>query len=100
MASNNDVKEAEAKVTEVKEAEVKKDTYCIVLASQVKRSNAEEFVSQLKKRGITDARIYVENNTLRVICGGYNNEADAYSHLNKIASDIDFSDAWVYQIKD
>ena len=100
VASNNDVKEAEAKVTEVKEAEVKKDTYCIVLASQVKRSNAEEFVSQLKKRGITDARIYVENNTLRVICGEYNNQADAYSHLNKIVSDIDFSDAWVYQIKD
>lgn len=95
VASNNDVKTAE-----VKAVEVKKDTYCIVLASQVKRSNAEEFVSQLKKRGITDARIYVENNTLRVICGGYNNEADAYSHLNKIASDIDFSDAWVYQIKD
>ena len=100
VANNNDVKEAEAKVTEVKEAEVKKDTYCIVLASQVKRSNAEEFVSQLKKRGITDARIYVENNTLRVICGEYNNQADAYSHLNRIVSDIDFSDAWVYQIKD
>ena len=94
VASNNDVKAAE-----VKAVEVKKDTYCIVLASQVKRSNAEEFVSQLKKRGITDARIYVENNTLRVICGGYNNEADAYSHLNKIASDIDFSDAWVYKMK-
>ena len=95
VASNNDVKAAE-----VKAVEVKKDTYCIVLASQVKRSNAEEFVSQLKKRGITDARIYVENNTLRVICGEYNNQADAYSHLNKIVSDIDFSDAWVYQIKD
>ena len=95
VASNNDVKTAE-----VKAVEVKKDTYCIVLASQVKRSNAEEFVSQLKKRGITDARIYVENNTLRVICGEYNNQADAYSHLNKIVSDIDFSDAWVYQIKD
>ena len=94
VASNNDVKTAE-----VKKAEVKKGTYCIVLASQVKRSNAEEYVSQLKKRGITDARIYVENNTLRVICGGYNNEADAYSHLNKIASDIDFSDAWVYKMK-
>ena len=100
VASNNDVKAAEVKAVEVKAVEVKKDTYCIVLASQVKRSNAEEFVSQLKKRGITDARIYVENNTLRVICGEYNNQADAYSHLNKIASDIDFSDAWVYQIKD
>ena len=106
-----EVKEAEVKETEVKEVREdkedqvvredteKKDTYCIVLASQVKRSNAEEFVSQLKKRGITDARIFVENNTLRVICGGYDNQSDAYQHLNKIATDIEFADAWVYKIK-
>jgi cell division septation protein DedD len=104
-----EVKEAEVKEVnevrevkedkEVREDTEKKDTYCIVLASQVKRSNAEEFVSQLKKRGITDARIFVENNTLRVICGGYDNQSDAYQHLNKIATDIEFADAWVYKIK-
>ena len=95
VARNKEEVKKEVKVSQ----EIKEDTYCIVLASQVKRSNAEEFVSQLKKRGITDARIYVENNTLRVICGGYNNQADAYSHLNKIASDIEFADAWVYKMK-
>jgi len=76
-----------------------RNTYCIVLASQVKRNNAEEFVKQVKKRGITDARINIDNGTLRVICGGYDNQSDAYSHLNKIAADIKFADAWVYKIK-
>ena len=77
----------------------KKDTYCVVLASQVKRENAEIFVEQLKKRGISDARINVDNGTLRVICGSYDNQSEAYIRLNKIASDIEFADAWVYKLK-
>ena len=88
VAENHDVKEVE-----------KKNTYCIVLASQVKRNNAEVFIEQVKKRGITDARINIDNGTLRVICGGYDNQSDAYNHLNKIATDIEFADAWVYKIK-
>ena len=102
-----EVKEAKDTVAEDKKSnnvsekveEQKKDTYCIVLASQVKRSNAEEFVEQLKKRGFDDARISIDNGTLRVICGGYDNQSEAYSHLNKIAADIEFADAWVYKIK-
>lgn len=85
---------------EAKEVVEKKEQYCIVLASQVKRSNAEEYVGQLKKRGIADARISVDNGTLRVVCGGYDNQQEAYSHLNKLASDIEFADAWVYKMKD
>ena len=77
-----------------------KNEYCIVLASQVKRSNAEEYVGQLKKRGISDARIYVKNDILRVVCGHFQNPSEAYSQLNKIASDIEFADAWVYEIKE
>ena len=103
-----EIKAVKEEVSEVKEdnqvkedAEVeKKAQYCIVLASQVKRSNAEEYVGQLKKRGISDARISVDNGTLRVVCGGYDNQQEAYSHLNKIASDIEFADAWVYKMKD
>ena len=92
----NDVKE----VKEVQKDQVvnQKDTYCIVLASQVKRSNAEVFVNQLKKRGINDARINVDNGTLRVICGGYDNQSEAYNHLNKIAVE-ELADAWVYKLK-
>ena len=103
----NEVKEVKDTVAEDKKTnnvsekveEQKKETYCIVLASQVKRSNAEEFVEQLKKRGFDDARISIDNGTLRVICGGYDNQSEAYSHLNKIAADIEFADAWVYKIK-
>lgn len=97
------VKEAK-EVKEVKEVkenqEENKDTYCIVLASQVKRSNAEEYVSQLQKRGISDARINVEKGTIRVICGKYDNQSQAYNHLNKMAMNIEFADAWVYKLKE
>ena len=104
----NEVKEVKDTVAEdtksnnvsEKVEEQKKDIYCVVLASQVKRSNAEEFVEQLKMRGFTDARINIDNGTLRVVCGSYDNQAEAYSHLNKIATDIEFADAWVYKIKD
>ncbi|MBR2113220.1 MAG: SPOR domain-containing protein [Prevotella sp.] len=100
VASNKDVKEVkEVKVADNVNSIEKKDSYCIVLASQVKRNNAEDFIEQVKKRGITDARINIDNGTLRVICGGYDNQSDAYNHLNKIASDIEFADAWVYKIK-
>ena len=89
----------EQKVTEPQAEIHHKDTYCIVLASQVKRSNAEDFVEQLKKRGFTDARINIDNGTLRVICGGYDNQSEAYNHLNKFTSNFEFADAWVYKMK-
>lgn len=91
--------------TEVKEEKIKEErikeernTYCIVLASQVKRSNAEEYVEKLKKRGINDARIYIHHNILRVICGNYQNESEAYRQLNKMADEEGFAEAWVYRI--
>ena len=70
-----------------------------MLVARTSRNNAEVFIEQVKKRGITDARINIDNGTLRVICGGYENQEDAYNHLNKIATDIEFADAWVYKIK-
>lgn len=94
VASNKEIKEVK------EDKKVKEDTYCIVLASQVKRSNAEEYVSQLKQRGIADARIYVKNNVVRVVCGSYANEADAYSYLNKMSKEEDYAEAWVFKIKD
>ena len=91
---------AETKSEAVSLTEVhEKNIYCVVLASQVKRSNAEEFVERLKKRGFTDARINVDNGTLRVICGRYANESQAYQRLNKISVNEEFFDAWVYKLK-
>ena len=70
-----------------------------MLASQVKRSNAEYYVEQLQKQGYKDAQIYVHNNTVRVIYGAYETEAEAYRQLNRMTSKEEFADAWVYQKK-
>ena len=84
---------------ETRPAAVSAPTYCIVLASQVKRSNAEYYVEQLQKQGYKDAQIYVHNNTVRVIYGAYETEAEAYRQLNRMTSKEEFADAWVYQKK-
>ena len=72
-------------------------TYCIVLASHVKLGNAENYVEQLKKRGIKDAEVYIHRNTVRVVCGSYKTESEAYRHLNKMNNDEEFAEAWVYK---
>ncbi len=74
-------------------------SYCIVLASQVKRSNADDYVEQLHKQGYKEAQVYVRNNTVRVIYGAYETEAEAYRQLNRMTSKEEFADAWVYQMK-
>ncbi len=96
-----EVREDKGKVSEVKEVKEvdKKNVYCIVLASQVKRNNAEEYVNKLKQLGFSDARISVNNGVLRVVCGAYENQSEAYSHLNKMIVKDEFADAWVYKIK-
>ena len=77
----------------------KQPSYCIVLASQVKKSNAEDYVEQLHKRGYTEAEVYVHNNTVRVIFGAYDTEAEAYRQLNRMHDKDEFAEAWVYQKK-
>ncbi len=72
-------------------------TYCIVLASQVKLSNAETYVEQLKTRGLKDAEVYIHNHIVRVIYGSYESEAEAYRHLNKLSKNDEFAEAWVYK---
>lgn len=100
-----DVKEAlseeATKPSEAKEpakpTEVKEKTYCIVLASQVKQSNAEYYVEQLKKQGYKQASVYIHNNVVRVIYGAYATEAEAYNQLNKMNNKEEFYEAWVYK---
>ncbi len=75
------------------------DVYCIVLASQVKKSNAEYFVEQLHQEGFDDARIYIHDKTVRVVCGNYQTEAEAYRQLSKINHKPKYEEAWVYKIK-
>ena len=82
-----------------KAAVVNERGYCIVLASQVSQRNAEAFVEQLRKQGVSDARIYIHNNIRRVVCGQFNTEGQAYAHLRKVHELKDCSEAWVYKVK-
>lgn len=73
--------------------------YCLVLASQVKRSNAEEFVRMLKARGFKDTEIYINNNIIRVVYGHFKSENAAYIELHNLRFEEDFEEAWVYKRK-
>ena len=74
-------------------------TYCIVVASQVKQSNAERYVEKLKKNGYPDAYVYTSNHVVRVISGEFTSEDEAYRVLNKMNMQEEFYDAWVYKKK-
>ena len=91
--------DAESKQAQQELQKAKQPSYCIVLASQVKKSNAEDYVEQLHKRGYTEAEVYVHNNTVRVIFGAYDTEAEAYRQLNRMHDKDEFAEAWVYQKK-
>jgi cell division septation protein DedD len=71
-------------------------TYCIVLASHVRKDNAETYVEKLKKQGY-NAEIYVHRNVVRVVYGSYKTEAEAYKQLNRLTDKEEFFDAWVYK---
>ena len=88
-----------AEEVQLTEESVETPNYCIVLASQVSRRNAEEFVSNLQKKGIDDARVYLYNNIRRVVCGSFKTEAEAYQQLQKIHQTPSLADAWVYKMK-
>ena len=73
--------------------------YCVVVASQVRKSNAEDFVEQLHRQGYPEARIYIHKNVVRVLCGEYDTEAEANSKKQKLNQKPGFEEAWVYKKK-
>lgn len=73
--------------------------YCLVLASQVKRSNAEEFVRMMRNRGFKDTDIYINNNVVRVVYGHFKSESAAYVELYNLRFEENFEEAWVYKRK-
>lgn len=87
-------KPAEKPVAEPKAATT---TYCIIVASLVKLSNAEQYVERLKKEGYPNAYVYINNNTVRVVSGEFNSETEAYRVLNKMNMEEEFYEAWVYK---
>ena len=92
------------KASETKAAEEEKEVeapkveghYTIVLASRVPKANAEDFVKELKKRGLSDSRVLDKpNSSTKVVFGSYSNEGEARKALSKYSDNSEFSDAWI-----
>ena len=81
------------------EEQQKHNSWMIVLASQVTRKNATAFADRLKKAGISDARVFERNKIVRVICGDYATQNDAYAELVKIRKTGLVDDPWVMKAR-
>jgi septal ring-binding cell division protein DamX len=80
---------------------IEKGGYCIVLASQVSKRNAEIFIEKLRKKGLDSAELYTKNRVQpirRVVFGNYQTQEEAYKALRKIHKDEELKDAWVYKL--
>ena len=80
---------------------IEKGGYCIVLASQVSKRNAEIFIEKLRKKGLDSAELYTKNRVQpirRVVFGNYQTQEEAYNALRKIHKDEELKDAWVYKL--
>lgn len=77
-------------------------TYCIVLASQVTKKNAEIFIERLNKEGFSEARLLTsKSNMLRIVYGTYANETEAANTLRSLRNKSDyFEQSWVLEVKD
>lgn len=73
--------------------------YCLVLASQVKQSNAEEFARILRNKGFKDTEVYIYNNVVRVVYGHFESENAAYTELHNLRFEENFEEAWVFKRK-
>ena len=93
-------KTAESNAADVKAGIGGGDYYCIVLASQVTKKNAQAFVGQLEKDGFGKAYVLVgKNKSVKVAYGRFESQNDAYNELNNLRNDERFYEAWVYQVK-
>ena len=72
--------------------------YCIVMASQVTKSGAENFVKTLKAEGYDQAYIYINNNVVRVVYGRFPTEQQAYNKLKIVRGNKYFEQAWIYKM--
>lgn len=75
-----------------------KKCYTVVLASQVTKVNAETFVGQLHEQGYKDAYVYVHNHVVRVVCGSFASQEDAYQEAATFRQQEEFSQAWVMEL--
>ena len=75
-------------------------SFCIVLASQVSRANADDFVERLKKAGYSHARVCEHHPIRRVVYGYYESQTEAVKELRNVRGNKFFEEAWVMEIKE
>lgn len=93
-----EVTEEPQKVEPAQPAATSEEVFVVVLASQVSKVNAENFVNLLHQQGYNDARIHVHNKVTRVIVGNFSNQNDAYQMVSKIRDHEKYDQAWVMKI--
>lgn len=71
--------------------------FCIVVASQVSKKGADEFVAKLQAQGYASARVYLYNKVRRVVIGSYQTEAQAYKALQDVHANQELAEAWVFE---
>jgi len=83
----------------VVQAEPATPVYTIVLAAQVSKVNAEEFVSTLTRKGMKDVRMIGEGKGRKVVMGSYKTEEEAQQGRRSIVSNPELASAWVMKMK-
>lgn len=70
--------------------------YCIVLASDVSKKNANRYVETLQKRGFANARVYNNGKMNRVIIDGFETEQEAIGKNTELHhSNREYASTWV-----
>ena len=97
---------AEVKPEPVKKEEIKQPVekkaesyYCIVLASALSKSNAENFVEKLSAECNQGIHAVECSNGMKVVYGNFASEKEARSSLDSMRSSEKFKDAWVYKVR-
>ena len=95
-------KEVKAKevVEEVNTPKKQETFYTIVLASRITKKNAEAYTKSLKNKGLENAKMIAKGGHVKVICGRYESEKEAYKAMNKLNNNPDFADCWVTKIQE
>jgi len=101
QAENSETDENATETSEASEQVEPQKTYSytLVLASQVSKKNANNFIATLQKAGFNDARI-LETTMTRVVYGTYATENEVYNAQQQLrAKSRHFKEAWVMKIE-
>ncbi|MBQ0021797.1 MAG: SPOR domain-containing protein [Prevotellaceae bacterium] len=99
----NNTKSAEPASTDAKNAapapKASEMKFSIVLASYVGKTNAENFINNLSKKGLTEGRYVKDGKISRILYSGYASESEAQSALVNLRKEAsEFSEGWVIEL--